>query len=311
MAILLLASMSEAEFAGWEGALAAAFSDDELRVYPDLGDPAAIEIALVANPPLGVLGRLPNLRLIHSLWRGVDRLVGDPTLPRDVPLVRLVDPALARAMTETVLLHVLTLHRRIPEYREQQARALWRELEQPASAERRVGLLGLGDLGWSAARALAELGFAVAGWSRRPRDLPGAATYAGAAGLPVLLGRTDILVNLLPLTAETRGILNAATLAQLPAGASLINVARGGHIVEVDLLRALDSGHLAHAILDVFQDEPLPAAHPFWRHARVSVLPHVAAYSDARSGAAIVAANVASFRAGERVAHVVDREAGY
>src|SRR5918997_5256886 len=186
MAILLLASMSEAEFAGWAGALAAAFPDDELRVYPDLGDPAAIEIALVANPPPGVLGRLPNLRLIHSLWRGVDRLVGAPTLPRDVPLVRLVDPAMARSMTETVLLHVLTLHRRIPEYREQQARTVWRELEQPTAAERRVGVLGLGDLGRAAARALADLGFAVAGWSRRSRDLPGVATHAGAAGLPEL-----------------------------------------------------------------------------------------------------------------------------
>jgi glyoxylate/hydroxypyruvate reductase A len=311
MAILVLAAMSEAEFGGWEGALREVFAGEELRIYPDVGDPAAIEIALVANPPRGVLGGLPNLRLIHSLWRGVDALVGDPTLPRAVPLVRLVDPAMARAMTETVLLHVLTLHRRLPEYREQQARALWRELEQPTADERRVGVLGLGDLGREAARALADLGFAVAGWSRQPRALPGVVGFTGAEGLTALLGRTDILVNLLPLTAETRGMLNATTLAQLPTGASLINVARGGHLVEDDLLRALDSGHLAHAILDVFDEEPLPAAHPFWRHPRVTVLPHVAAYSDARSGAAIVAANVARFRAGEPVEHLVDWEAGY
>lgn len=311
MAILLLASMSEAELAGWDGALATAFPTDEVRVYPDLGDPATIEIALVANPPAGVLGRLPNLRLIHSLWRGVDSLVGDPTLPRAIPLVRLVDPAMARSMTETVLLHVLTLHRRIPEYRAQQAQALWRELAQPIAAQRRVGLLGLGDLGQAAAQALADLGFSVAGWSRRRRDLPGVATYAGVAGMMTLLGRTDILVNLLPLTAETRGILNADTLAHLPAGASLINVARGGHVVEADLLGALDSGHLAHAILDVFQEEPLPAGHPFWHHPHVSVLPHVAAYSDARSGAAIVAENVARFRTGEQIAHIVDWNAGY
>jgi glyoxylate/hydroxypyruvate reductase A len=311
MAILLLAAMSEAEFGGWEGALREVFAGEELRVYPEVGEPTEIEVALVANPPPGVLGELPNLRLIHSLWRGVDALVGDATLPRDVPLARLVDPAMVRAMTETVLLHVLTLHRRIPEYREQQGRALWRELDQPTAGERRVGILGLGDLGREAARALAGLGFAVAGWSRRPRPLPGVATFTGAAGLAGLLARTDILVNLLPLTAETRGILNAETLAQLPPGAGLINVARGGHLIEGDLLRALDSGHLAHAILDVFNEEPLPADHPFWGHPRVTVLPHVAAYSDARSGAAIVARNVARFRAGEPVEHLVDWGAGY
>jgi glyoxylate/hydroxypyruvate reductase A len=311
MAILILAAMSEAEFGGWEGALREMFSGEELRVFPDVGDPAAIEVALVANPPPGVLGTLPNLRLIHSLWRGVDALVGDPTLPRGVPLVRLVDPAMARAMAETVLLHVLTLHRRIPEYREQQERTLWRELEQPTAGERRIGILGLGDLGQEAARALVGLGFAVAGWSRQPRALPGVANFTGAGGLAALLARTDILVNLLPLTMETRGILDAASLAQLPAGASLINVARGGHVVEEDLLWALDSGYLSHAILDVFAEEPLPAEHPFWRHPRVTVLPHVAAYSDARSGAAIVAANVARFRAGEPVEHLVDWGAGY
>jgi glyoxylate/hydroxypyruvate reductase A len=311
MAILVVAAMSEAEFGGWEGALREVFAGDDLRIYPDVGDPAAIEVALVANPPQGVLGTLPNLRFIHSLWRGVDALVGDPTLPRDVPLARLVDPAMARSMTETVVLHVLTLHRRVPEYRAQQARALWRELDQPSAAERRVGLLGLGDLGRDAARALVGLGFAVAGWGRRPRELPGIALFTGAGGLAALLARTDILVNLLPLTDDTRGILDAAALSQLPAGASLINVARGGHVVEADLLRALDDSHLAHAILDVFAEEPLPADHPFWRHPRVTVLPHVAAYSDARSGAAIVAANVARFRAGEPVEHLVDWSAGY
>lgn len=307
----MLAAMSEAEFGGWEGAIREVFAGEELRVYPDVGDPEEIEIALVANPPPGVLGGLPNLRLIHSLWRGVDALVGDQTLPRDVPLVRLVDSAMARAMTETVLLHVLTLHRRIPEYREQQSRGIWRELEQPTAGERRVGILGLGDLGQEVARALAGLGFAVAGWSRQPRPLPGVATFTGSGGLAALLARSEILVNLLPLTAATRSILNRGTLAQLPTGAGLINVARGGHLVEDDLLQALDNGHVAHAILDVFNQEPLPAEHPFWGHPRVTVLPHVAAYSDARSGAAIVAANVARFRAGERVEHLVDWGAGY
>ena len=311
MAILLLAEMSEAEFGGWVGALREAFPGEELRIYPDLGDPSAIEIALVANPPPGVLGLLPNLRLIHSLWRGVDRLVGDATLPRGVPLVRLVDTAMAQAMTESVLLHVLTLHRRLPEYRAQQERAIWHDLEQPIAAERRVGILGLGDLGQAAARALVGLGFAVSGWGRHPRELPGVTTYSGPAGLATLLGQTEILVNLLPLTAATEGIIDATALARLPDGASLINVARGGHVVEADLLAALDNGHLAHAILDVFVEEPLPEDHPFWRHPHVTVLPHVAAYSDARSGAALVAANVARFRAGEPVAHVVDWDAGY
>lgn len=311
MALLVLAAMSEAEFGGWEGALREAFPGETLRIYPDLGDPAEIEIALVANPPSGVLGQLPNLRLIHSLWRGVDALVGDPTLPRNVPLARLVDVAMARSMTESVLLHVLTLHRRLPEYRTQQSRAIWHELEQPTAAERRIGILGLGDLGQAAARALVGLGITVSGWSRRPRELPGIATYAGDAGFAALLAHTDILVNLLPLTSETQGILDSAALARLPHGAGLINVARGGHLSEPALLHALDSGQIGYAILDVFAEEPLPPDHPFWRHARVTVLPHVAAYSDARSGAAIVAANVARFRAGQPIEHVVDWKAGY
>lgn len=309
MRILFLSTTARPE--QWLGPLGAALPDDEIVVYPEVGDPATIECAIVAVPPPGVLTRLPNLRLIQSLWVGVESLLRDPTLPPDVPLARLVDPGMTETMTETVLQHVLNAHREYERYREQQRAGVWRQLPQVRAQDRRVGFLGLGELGSAAARTLVGLGFAVAGWSRRPKELAGIATFAGADGLRPFLARTDILVCLLPLTAETRGIIDAETLSALPRGATLINLARGGHVVDDDLLAALDSGQLGRAVLDVFNTEPLPPDHPYWTHPRVVITPHMAAETDPTTATTQVVENLRRLRAGEPLRNVVDRAAGY
>ena len=310
--ILLLGSLDAANYVAWHSHLVAQLPADEVLVMPDDAfDADAIEIALVANPPPGALARYRNLRFVQSLWAGVEKLLADPTLPPNVTIARLVDPDLTQAMVEGVTAHVLALHRQVPAYARAQARGDWTQLAQPLARDRRVGLLGLGELGRACAQALATLGFDVAGWSFRAREIDGVRCFHGEDGRHVLLARTDILVNLLPLTPQTQGILDAALFAQLPRGASIVNVARGAHLVEEDLLAALDAGKLGHAILDVFRTEPLPNGHPFWRHPGVSVFPHVAAYSAPESAAAIAAANVRAFRVGASLVGRVSQANGY
>jgi glyoxylate/hydroxypyruvate reductase len=225
MALLFRSSVdSEAR---WKPQLARLMPELEVRVWPAIGNPADIDYALVWRPEPGLLASLPNLRLILSLGAGVDHILCDPLLPRDAPIVRLVDPYMTDAMSEYVVLQVLRLHRQDLDYRAQQEAGIWRELEQKNAAERRVGILGAGALGQDAGRKLGGLGFDVALWGRSAKTVPGLATYTGAAGLPALLGRSDILVCLLPLTAETEGILNTGAFALLPRGAMLINAPRG------------------------------------------------------------------------------------
>jgi len=270
-----------------------------------------IDYALVWRPEPGFLASLPNLKLILSLGAGVDHLLGDPRLPRHLPIVRLVDPHMTDAMSEYVVLQVLRLHRRDLDYRAQQEAGIWRELDQQNAGERRVGILGLGELGQDAARKLRVLGFDVAGWTRSDKTVAGVRSYHGPAGLPSLLARSEILVCLLPLTTETEGILNTRTLALLPKGAALVNAARGAHLVEGDLLDALASGQISAAVLDVFCEEPLPAGHPFWHHPRVIVTPHVAAFTNPATAAPIILDNIRRFEEGRPLANRVDPARGY
>lgn len=294
----------------WRKALRAQIPDIDLRFWPDIGDPQEIEAALVWLPPPGLLAVLPNLRAILSLGAGVDSLLADPTLP-DLPLCRMVDPSMTAGMAELVLTLALGYHRRLDLYEAQQHRRLWRMvLPQPASATR-IGIMGLGELGGAAARLLARHGFTVRGWSRSARQVEGVTGFVGAAELDGFLHGTDILVCMLPLTADTENILDARLLALLPRGARLVNVARGRHLVEADLLAALDDGHIAHATLDVFRTEPLPAEHPFWGHPRIRVLPHTASYSQAEVAAGMVAENLRRLESGRPLLHLVDRSRGY
>ncbi|HET6467528.1 MAG TPA: glyoxylate/hydroxypyruvate reductase A [Geminicoccaceae bacterium] len=294
----------------WRAALTRLRPGLEVRVWPETGDPAEIDAALVWRPQPGLLASLPNLRLILSLGAGVDGLLADPTLP-DLPLCRMVDPSLTRSMSEFVLTVALLYHRRLDVYDRQQRAARWRfELPRPAAATT-VGILGLGTLGSDAAAVLGAQGFTVQGWSRTARTIAGVRTFAGGDGLNGFLADTDLLVCLLPLTPDTEGILGADLFARLPRGARLLNVGRGRHLVEQDLLDALDSGRLAHATLDVFRDEPLPPEHPFWRHPGIRVTPHCASYSLPESAAAGVVENLRRLEAGLPLLHLVDRARGY
>ena len=309
MALLFRSTVDSA--ARWRAQLTRLTRQLDIRVWPEIGNPAEIDYALVWRPEPGFLASLPNLKLILSLGAGVDHLLGDPQLPQHLPIVRLVDPHMTAAMSEYVVLQVLRLHRRDLEYRTQQQAVVWRELDQQNAVERRVGILGLGELGRDAAKKLRALGFDVAGWSRGERTVPGVASYAGANGLPQLLGRSEILACLLPLTAETEGILNGSTLALLPKGAALVNAARGAHLVEEDLLAALASGQISAAVLDVFREEPLPAGHPFWRHPRVILTPHVAAFTNPATAAPIILDNIRRFEEGRPLLNRIDPARGY
>ncbi len=271
-----------------------------------------IVAAVVANPAPGALQGMPRLRLVQSLWAGVDKLLADSTLPPDVPLARMVDPVLNAAMAETALWAVLSLQRRFFDYAVQQRAGVWQQHEQRRAEHMHVLVLGLGQMGNAVARRLVAQGFRVRAWraSLSEHSVPaGVAVHAGApAGL---LGESDIVINLLPLTPATRGLLDARFFANMRRGASLLNLARGAHVVDDDLLAALDSGQLQHAVLDVFPVEPLPAAHPYWQHPRVTLLPHVAALTDSRSAAQVVAANLRALRDGTALANLVNRLRGY
>ena len=305
MNILFASQIEPAE--RWLPLLERALPED--KFFTEAG--ASVDIALVASPAPGTLEKLKGAKLIQSLWMGVERLLADPALPRGVPLARLVDPGMVAAMSETVLLHALDWHRRLYRYRAQQRESRWHRYRQYMASDHTVGLLGLGELGTDAAGKLLALGFNVAGWSRRPKTFQNISSFSGEKGLDEMLRKSDVLVCLLPLTPQTKGILNRDNLAKLKKGAGLINVARGPHVVVPDLIAALDSGQLAHAYLDVFDEEPLPAASPLWLHPGVTITPHAAALTEPRTAVRKIADQVERVRRGEPALNLVDFGAGY
>lgn len=294
MPIILSNRLSETAQTAWLAALAEHLPNETIVTEPGPG----IEIAIVASPPPGALAALPDLKFIQSAWAGVDGLLADASLPK-VPLARLIDEGLTAQMAQAVAAHVLGLHRQAPAYAAQQRRGLWRQLPQAPAQERQVGFLGYGELASAAANLLEQIGFRTYGWSRRLGELD------------TLLATSDFVVNLLPLTDRTRGILCDEAFKRMKPGAAVINLARGAHVVDADLIAALDSGHLSHAVLDVFEAEPLARNHPFWSHPQITVTPHVAAITDPRTASAFIAANIARFRAGQPVLGLVNRKAGY
>lgn len=294
----------------WREALEAELPDLRVRIWPDIGPPEAVDYALIWDSPDRMLDDLPNLRVVFSLGAGVDHLL--ETVPEHLPLVRMVDPALTEGMVEYVVYQVLRHHRHMPAYERRQCDSEWTVHEQRRPGERRIGILGLGRLGSACARALHGLGFDVAGHVRTPREpADSIPVYAGADELDAFLARSEILVCLLPLTNETRDILDRDLFARLPAGAILIHAARGAHLVEEDLLLALGEGHLSHAVLDVFRTEPLPAGHPFWKHPHITVTPHAASLTHPVSGARRVAEAIRAERDGHPLPNRVDRTRGY
>ena len=300
MKVLLCGDFDKAARADWQAALSRAMPEAEWLDPDEAREAGAcVQAAVVANPPPGSLQGLPGLGLIQSLWAGVDRLLDDATLPADVPVARMVDPAMTAAMAETALWAVLALHRGFFAYAQRQRQGVWKPHAQRRADEVPVVVLGQGQMGTAAAARIAQQGYPVRGWRRS-----GEALSSGVA-------QAQIVINLLPLTPATRGLLDARFFAALPAKASLVNLGRGAHVVDADLLAALDSGHLRHAVLDVFHTEPLPASHAYWRHPRVTVLPHAAALTDLRSAAAVAVANLRALRDGQPLAHRVDRQRGF
>jgi glyoxylate/hydroxypyruvate reductase A len=300
----------------WAEPIRRADPERPIHVWPDLPDPAAIRYALVWKPPQGLLATLPGLAAIFSLGAGVDHFIFQGGLP-DVPIVRVVSPDLTQRMTEWVTLQVLIHHRQQRTYDRLQADRHWQELRQPAAADVRVGIMGLGQLGRDAAAVLARIGFAVAGWTRRPTAAAGIATFHGAAGLDPFLARTDILVCLLPLTAETRGILSLPLFAKLahdgalPHGPVVINGGRGGLQVEADIVTAIETKVLGGASLDVFGAEPLDPASPLWHLPNVVITPHVAAASNAPTISPEIIRQIIAYEAGAPLVNLVDRAAAY
>ena len=276
-----------------------------------LGNKNDIEIALAWKPEQGLLASLKNLKMVVSLGMGVDHLFADNRVPAGVAVTRIMDDGLIGQMSEYAIYWALRHHRDIDEYSASQKAKIWKVEPFKDTIHRRIGIMGLGTIGKDTAQKFAALGFPTAGWSRTAKVLPGIETFHGIDGLAKFLARTDILVAVVPLTRETQGILNAKTFATLPTGAYLINMARGAHVVDADLLAALDSGHLSGAALDVFNTEPLPADHAYWTHPKVYVTPHVAGSTNPRTAAPGVIENIKRLRAGQPLINTVDPKAGY
>ncbi len=312
----LLLAMTGWHVESWRERFQALLPDMPVVVLGEPFDRRAVHYVASWKHPEGSLAGLPNLAAIFSLGAGVDHLFADSRLP-EAPIARVVDPDLTTRMSEYVVLHCLMHLRQQRRYdRQQQARSWEDDREQPAARAVRVGVMGLGELGLDAARKLQLIGFDVAGWSRSPKTVDGLESFAGEEGMAPFLARTDILVCLLPLTPETRGMLNAGLFAGLAqdgrlGGPFLINAGRGGLQVEADIVAALDEGRLKGATLDVFEKEPLPADSPLWSHPAVTVTPHNAAMSEPEAIAGLVAQQIRRLEAGEPLEHVVDPGRGY
>jgi glyoxylate/hydroxypyruvate reductase A len=311
MTILLATDFDDEEFDTWLQLLTQALPQERFVRPSDDFDSASVDIALVANPPRGALAGLAGLNFVQSLWAGVEKLLDDPSIPPNLPLARMVDPGMSHAMAETALWAALGLQRRFLDYAAQQHAGVWKVLRQRPAAEVKVAVLGLGEMGRAAARRLVAQGFRVHGWTRQEAIVEGVVVHSGAKGLPAALADAEIVINLLPLTDETRGLFNRSLFDAWPHGASLVNLGRGAHVIDADLLDALECGRVQRAVLDVFTQEPLPSNHPFWHHPKVTILPHVAAPTNPLTAVPHVAHNVRCWRVGEPLIGLVDRRRGY
>ena len=311
MALLYLSDGTNGE--EWRQLMRAEIPDLDFRIHPEIGDPAEIAMTLIWRYKIHELKSFPNLKVIASLGAGVDHLVGEDRhyLPDGVPVVRLVDPSMTNQMTEWCLMAILNHLRRWDDYRALHRERRYEEIRVRQPAEVAIGVMGLGELGGNLAQALDRIGYRVKGWSRSARNLDGIDCRHGWDGLANFLGDCDVVVCLLPLTPETEAILNAETFARMKPGAFVVNAARGRHIVDEDLIAAIDSGHIAGATLDVQRTEPMPDDHPFWFHPRILTFPHVAAITIARSCAPQVAENYQRMKDGRPLLNLVDLERGY
>lgn len=313
MAVLILTEIepTDAWFSKFIAQLKKRNPDIDLRVWPECGQLDEIEIVLAWYPPPGVMQKFPNLKLIISLGAGVDHILRDPNLPAQVPIVRLMYDRLTEQMAQYVTLAVLLFQHRFIEYQQLQRSQRWEYLPTLDTSSFTVGILGLGMLGSKVAKNLTSMGFTVRGWSRSPKAIAEVECFYGREELKLFLSECRAIACLLPLTPETKGILSNETFSALPRGAYLINVGRGEHLVEADLLSALDSGHIAGACLDVFDTEPLPSDHSFWSDPRIIVTPHIAAAGRPDDVADFIVEAIALHNTGQPLKYVVDRTRGY
>ncbi|ACC69359.1 glyoxylate/hydroxypyruvate reductase A [Paraburkholderia phymatum] len=313
MKVLYYTPQSDAD--AWLRDLSRALPGADLRVW-QAGDDAPADIAIVWKPPRDMLAGRTDLRAIFNLGAGVDAILKlerdhPGTLPRNAQLVRLEDTGMAQQMSEYVGHAVLRYMRRFDEYDRLKAERRWHVLEPHARETFTVGVLGLGVLGSHVAKSLVSLGFPVRGFSRSAREIEGVDTFAGETQFDAFLNGVKVLVNLLPHTPDTNGVLNARNLSKLAHGAYLVNIARGAHLVEQDLLDALEQGQIAAATLDVFVEEPLPAQHPFWTHPRIAITPHISALTLREESVVQIAQKIGALMRGEPIGGIVDIERGY
>ncbi|MAL38831.1 glyoxylate/hydroxypyruvate reductase A [Thalassospira sp.] len=299
------------EDAAWKEAMVARLPGAKIVTGDENYDPETIDYALFWKQPQGLIKTLSNLKAIFSLGAGVDHVVSSPSLPADLPVIRLEDAGMADQMVQYHLYAALHFMRDFDIYSDQQAKADWTQHPVARISKCRIGVMGLGALGAAVATALSSLGFGVSGWSRSMKAIDGITTFAGKETLGEFLGQSDILICLLPRTTETENVLNSTTLSFLPKGAAIINAARGAMINEADLLRALDTGHLRGAFLDVAVTEPLPESHPFWDHPKIRITPHIAAETRIEESVEQIAENIDRINRGETPRGLVNRETGY
>ncbi|UVM42537.1 glyoxylate/hydroxypyruvate reductase A [Pseudomonas brassicacearum] len=294
----------------WRRLFAEHAPDIEWRAWPDIGDPRDIQYLAAWQAPDDIETLLPNLRVLFALSAGVDQL-DLSRLPTTLPVVRLLDPGISQGMCEYASFAVLSLHRDMLRYRQQQAERCWRAHRLVPAGQRRVGVMGLGLQARQILATLKTFGFALSGWARSEHHIEGVACFAGEEQLPAFLGQCEIVLCVLPLTEQTRGILNRQLFQHLPKGAALVNMGRGGHLVEEDLLEALADGQLSAAVLDVLEQEPAPADHPFWHHPHILLTPHIAAMTQPESAFGVLLENIRRHQRGESMLGLVDRERSY
>lgn len=294
----------------WRRLFAEQMPDMSFRIWPDVGDAAQVRYLAAWAPPAEVVHALPNLEILFSTGAGVDQLAAG-ALPPGLRIVRMVEPGIIAGMAEYVTMAVLALHRDLPFLIAEQRAGRWTFRAPPLAAQRTVGIMGLGELGRASLEALRPFGFPLIGWSRSRHHIDGVDCFAGEDELPAFLARTDILVCLLPLTPQTRGILSRETFAQLPRGAMIVNAARGGHLVDEDLIEALDSGQIGAAMLDVTDPEPLTSGHRFYDHPAIILTPHIASVTRSESSGAVLIDNLRRLAAGLPPIGEIDPKHGY
>lgn len=294
----------------WADLFAQKAPDIDFRVWPNIGDPKKVRFLTVWEPPENISEQFPNLEILFSIGAGVDQ-INFETLPKHLPVVRMIEPGLTQSMCEYVLWAVLSIHRDMPTYHRQQDRKVWKALRVWPANKRRVGVMGLGRLGQAVLNQLRLMNFRCLGWSRTAKQIEGVQTFHGTDLLGSFLSQCDTLVCLIPLTQSTKGILNRDVFSLMPEGASLVHVGRGEHLEPKDLIDALDSGRLSEAILDVTSPEPLPADDPLWSHPRVIVTPHIASMTQPETAIDTVLENIRRFEQGQPLIGLVDRDRGY